>query len=361
MNRVHNFNPGPAVLPLSVLEKVRDEILDYQGKGMSILEMSHRGKVYEEIHNQCINLIKELLQVPDTHKILLLGGGATLQFGMIPMNFLWGDKSADYINSGAWAQKAIENAKKVGKVNIVWDGKDSNYTTLPSSNDIKVSTNAAYFHFTSNETIGGVQWQSWPQNINVPIVCDMSSDFMSRPVPVNQFDIIYAGAQKNIGPAGVTVVIIKESMLSKCPDKIINYLDYRLHVKENSLYNTPPVFAVWVTKLTLEWIKNLGGLKAIENQANEKAQMVYNVIDKYKGFYNCPVDPKCRSKMNVVFRLKSEELENKFLEEAKKHKLEGLKGHRSVGGCRASLYNALPMESVKALVEFMENFAKHNS
>ncbi len=362
MARIFNFSAGPSILPVTVLEKIRDEFVDYKGSGMSLVEMSHRGKIYDALHNECIALIKELLKVPDNYKIMILGGGATLQFGMIPMNFLWGNKTADFTNTGVWAKKAMDDAKKVGKVNVVWDGKADNYATLPDPKTIKASPDAAYFHMTSNETIGGVQWrQGWPETGNVPLFCDMSSDFMSRPVPVEKFALIYAGAQKNAGPAGATIVIMREDMLQRCPESIINYLDYRLHAKENSLYNTPPVFSIWGIKLTMEWLKSNGGLVAAEKTANERAKIIYDAIERSKGFYNCPVAPHCRSNMNIVFRMKTEELEAKFLEEAKKLKLDGLKGHRSVGGCRASCYNAMPIEGAKALAKLMDEFAKKNS
>lgn len=361
MARIFNFSAGPSILPVSVLEKIRDEFVDYKGSGMSLVEMSHRGKIYDALHTECIALIKELLKVPDNYKIMILGGGATLQFGMIPMNFLWGNKTADFTNTGVWAKKAIDDAKKVGKVNIVWDGKADNYASLPDPKTLKASDGAAYFHMTSNETIGGVQWQQgWPETGNVPIFCDMSSDFMSRPVPVEKFGIIYAGAQKNAGPAGGTIVIMREDLLQRCPESIINYLDYRLHAKENSLYNTPPVFSIWGIKLTMDWLKSIGGLPAAEKLANERSKIIYDAIERSKGYYRCPVAPNCRSKMNVVFRLKTEELEAKFLDEAKKLKLDGLKGHRSVGGCRASVYNAMPVEGAKALANLMDEFAKKN-
>ncbi|NLI79927.1 MAG: phosphoserine transaminase [Candidatus Riflebacteria bacterium] len=360
MARIFNFSAGPSILPVPVLEKIRDEIVDFQGKGMSLIEMSHRGKVVDEMHNQCLALIKELLGVPDTHKVLILGGGATLQFGMIPMNFLWGGKSADYTNTGAWAKKAIEDAKKVGKVNVVWDGKADNYLNLPDPKSLKASPDAAYFHMTSNETIGGVQWQDWPDVGNVPLFCDMSSDFMSRRVPVEKFALIYAGAQKNAGPAGACIVIMREDLLKKCPESIINYLDFRLHVKENSMYNTPPVFTIWAIKLTMEWLKGIGGLPAAEKLAAERSGIIYDAIARSNGFYTCPVPKACQSKMNIVFRMKTEELEAKFLEEAKKQKLDGLKGHRSVGGCRASVYNAMPVDGARALAKLMDDFAKAN-
>jgi phosphoserine aminotransferase len=360
MARIFNFSAGPSIMPVPVLEKVRDEFVDYQGKGMSLVEMSHRGKVYDEIHNQAIALFQELLGLPPNYKVMFLGGGATLQFGMVPMNFLWGGKSCDFTVTGAWAKKAYEDAKKIGTVNVLYDGKPDNYLNLPDPKSLKVTPGAAYVHLTSNETIGGVQWHDWPETGNVPLFCDMSSDFMSRRIPVDKFSLIYAGAQKNVGPAGAAVVIMREDLLERCPASIPAYLDYRLHVKENSLYNTPPVFAVWMIKLTMEWLKGQGGLPAAEKLAAERSKILYDAIERSAGFYTCPVPTTCRSKMNVVFRMKSEELEAKFLEEAKKLKLEGLKGHRSVGGCRASIYNAMPVEGVKALAQLMDEFAAKN-
>lgn len=360
MARIFNFSAGPSTLPLPVLEKVRDEFVDYQGKGMSLVEMSHRGKVYEEVHNQAVALFQELLGLPSNYKVMFLGGGATMQFGMVPMNFLWGGKSCDFTVTGTWAKKACDDARKVGNVNVLFDGKADNYMNLPDPKSLKVTPGAAYLHLTSNETIGGVQWPEWPETGDVPLFCDMSSDFMSRRIPVEKFSLIYAGAQKNVGPAGCSVVILREELLERCPPSIVAYLDYRLHAKENSLYNTPPVFAIWMIKLTMEWLKAHGGLPAAEKLAAERSGIIYDAIERSGGYYNCPVPKAARSKMNVVFRLKSEELEARFLEEAKKLKLEGLKGHRSVGGCRASIYNAMPVEGVKALAQLMDDFAKQN-
>jgi phosphoserine aminotransferase len=358
--RIFNFNAGPSTLPLPVLEKVRDEFVDYQGKGMSLVEMSHRGKVYEEIHNRAVALFQELLGLPANYKVMFLGGGATLQFGMVPMNFLWGGKSCDFTVTGTWSKKACEDAKKIGTVNVLFDGKPGNFMELPDPKSLKVTPGAAYLHLTSNETIGGLEWHGWPDTGDVPLICDMSSDFMSRRIPVEKFAMIYAGAQKNAGPAGASVVILREDMLERCPATIPAYLDYRLHVKENSMYNTPPVFAVWMIQLTMEWLKAQGGLAGAEKLAAERSGLLYDAIERHAGFYNCPVPKHCRSKMNVVFRLKTEELEAKFLETAKQLKLEGLKGHRSVGGCRASIYNAMPVEGVKALVQLMDDFAAKN-
>ena len=315
MARIFNFSAGPSTLPLPVLEKVRDEFVDYQGKGMSLVEMSHRGKVYEEVHNQAVALFQELLGLPPGYKVMFLGGGATMQFGMVPMNFLWGGKSCDFTVTGTWAKKACDDAKKVGSVNVLYDGKADNYLNLPDPKSLKVTPGAAYLHLTSNETIGGVQWQDWPETGDVPLFCDMSSDFMSRRIPVEKFSLIYAGAQKNVGPAGAAVVILREELLERCPPSIVAYLDYRLHAKENSLYNTPPVFAIWMIKLTMEWLKGQGGLPAAEKLAAQRSGIIYDAIERSGGYYTCPVPKAARSKMNVVFRLKTEELEAKFLEE----------------------------------------------
>lgn len=360
MSRKFNFHAGPSTLPVSVLEEMQRDLVDYKGMGLSLIEDSHRGATYEAVHNEAVALFRELLGVPESHKILFLGGGATLQFAMVPMNFLPAGKTAAYVNSGAWAKKAIEDAKKIGNVQTVFDGKGENFTTLPDPASVVVAPESAYLHFTSNETIGGLQWKGWPETGNVPMICDMSSDIFSRPVPVKKFAYIYAGAQKNLGPAGATVAIIREDMLERIPDTLPAYLTYKNHVENNSLYNTPPVFAIWTIKLVLERMKKLGGLAAMADHNARKAAVLYDAITKSGGFYNCPVDPKYRSDMNVVFRLPSEDLEKKFVKEAEALGMIGLKGHRSVGGCRASLYNAMPLEGSQALAAFMKDFATKN-
>ncbi len=360
MSRKYNFNAGPSTLPLSVLEELQQDLVDYKGMGLSLLEDSHRAPTYEAVHHEAVALFRELLGIPESHKVLFLGGGATLQFAMVPMNFLAAGKSAAYVNSGAWGKKAIEDAKKLGQVQIVFDGKESNFTTLPDPASVKVDPASAYLHFTSNETIGGLQWKGWPEAGEVPLICDMSSDIFSRAVPVKKFAYIYAGAQKNLGPAGATVAILREDMLERIPDTLPAYLNYKNHVENDSLYNTPPVFAIWAIKLVLERMKKLGGLAAMATHNTRKAAVLYEAIDKSGGFYRCPVDPRYRSDMNVVFRLPSEELEKKFVKEAEALGMIGLKGHRSVGGCRASLYNAMPLEGSQALASFMKDFATKN-
>ena len=357
MGRKFNFYAGPSTLPVPVLEKIRDEMVDTQGQGLSMIETSHRGGMYENMHNETIELLRSLLGVPADRKILLLGGGATLQFAMVPMNLLPKGATADYVHSGSWAKKAFSDAKKIGNVRLAWDGAASNYTTLPKAAELKAPADSAYLHLTSNETIGGVQWKQFPAAGAVPLVGDMSSDIMSRRVPVERFGLIYAGAQKNLGPAGLTVVIISDELVERGPKDLPTYLSYRSHAEENSLYNTPPVFAIWVMGLVMKWVKDQGGLEGIERRNGEKAAQLYRAMEASGGFYRCPVDPAVRSNMNVVWRLPSEELEKSFIDEATKAGMLGLKGHRSVGGCRASLYNAMPLEGAKTLASFMKEFA----
>lgn len=355
MERKTNFYAGPAALPLAVLQRMQHEAVDYHGLGLSLLETSHRSSEYGEVHNSAIALIRKHLNIPDNYRVLFLGGGATLQFAMVPLNFL-GSGFCDFTLTGAWANKAYKDAKVVGKVNVVYDGSQDNYTTLPDP--VRASEGAAYLHLTSNETIGGLQWQRFPDGGVAPLVADMSSDILSRPIPVERFGLIYAGAQKNLGPAGTTVVIIRDDMIERCPDTLPAYLNYRTHSESNSLYNTPPVFGVYVVKLVLEWIEEQGGVANLAAANEKKAALLYETIDTSGGFYACPVDTRYRSRMNVVFRLRSEELEKRFVAEAGEHGMIGLKGHRSVGGCRASIYNATSFEGVSKLADFMQEFAR---
>ena len=359
MSRIYNFSAGPCTLPLEVLEQVRDQFVDYRNLGMSLIEMSHRSQTVMEVHERARSLVRELLAVPDSHHILFLGGGATLQFGMIPANLLRGGHSADYTLSGNWAKKAVGDAKVYGRVHLAFDGSDDQFTTLPDPAGIKASDGAAYLHLTSNETIQGVQWKGFPE-IDTPLVADMSSDFMSRPVPMDRFSIVYAGAQKNIGPAGVAVDILREDVLERCPEDMPQYLNYRKHVDADSMLNTPPVFQVWMVERVLDWLKRQGGLRWAEQQAQKRSGILYEAIARSGGFYTCPVDESVRSTMNVVFRLPSEELEKRFIEQAAERGFNGLKGHRSVGGCRASVYNAMPIEGAEALASFMDEFAEAN-
>ena len=357
MKRVYNFNAGPCTLPLPVLEQVKEEFLDYRGKGMSIVEMSHRSKEYEDIQFGAASIISRLYDLPDNYKVLFLGGGATLQFSMIPLNLLPEGRSCDFTVTGSWSKKALADTKKVGKTNVVFDGEKHNYMVLPDPAGLKLDPKAAYLHITSNETIGGIEWTGFPETGDVPIICDMSSDFASRPLPIEKFGMIYAGAQKNAGPSGVTIVILRDDLLERCPERLMAYLSYKIHAAKDSMYNTPPVFAVYMLKLVMEWLLDKGGLGAAEKMATERSGLIYGAIEKNSAFYSCPVAGNCRSKMNVVFRLPTEELEKQFVAEAADEGMIGLKGHRSVGGCRASIYNAMPIDGARALADFMDDFA----
>ena len=355
MNRKLNFFAGPSTLPLEVLEELKENMVDYKGMGMSLIEASHRGKEYDEVHNEAAGLVSELLGLPDNYKVMFMGGGATLQFSMVPMNQLTGSRICDYAVTGAWGKKAFADAAKVGKAVAAYDGKGNNYTELPS--ELNISEGSSYLHITSNETIGGLQWQNWPDTGDVPLVVDMSSDIMSRPLPVEKFGLIYAGAQKNLGPAGVTLVVIRDDLLERSPDSLTSYLKYPTHADNNSLYNTPPVFSIYAVMLVLRRLKKLGGLKAVEAANKKKAAVIYDAIDASGGFYNCPVQKENRSVMNIVFTMADEGLEKRFVAEAEAAGMVGLKGHRSVGGCRASVYNSMPLEGAEELAEFMGKFA----
>ncbi|MDC7221480.1 MAG: 3-phosphoserine/phosphohydroxythreonine transaminase [Spirochaetales bacterium] len=361
MARKINFFAGPSVLPVEVLEELGKEMVDFKGSGLSLVETSHRSATYDEVHMGALNLFRELLQVPDNYKILFLQGGATLQFSMIPLNLMGQGGTCDFVNSGAWAKKALADAKKIGNVNVVWDGKDSSYMTLPEAASVKPSAGSSYLHLTSNETIGGVQWKEFPKTGDVPLVADMSSDILCRPLNVNDFGLIYAGAQKNIGPSGLTVVIVRDDLIERHADELTAYMAYKTHAEKDSLYNTPGVFPIWAMELVLKRMKSLGGLDAFEKMNQEKADLLYNVISQYSDFYNCPVDEKYRSVMNVVFTTPGEETDKAFVAQAAEKGMLGLKGHRSVGGCRASIYNSMTKEGVETLASFMEDFAKANS
>ena len=358
-DRIFNFNPGPATLPLQVLEQAKGEFVNYSSLGMSVTEISHRSKQFEAILEDTKKLFAEILEIPQNYKVIFLGGGASLQFSMVPMNFLGQGKSADYVVTGEWAKKAIKEAQMLGQPKIAAT-TEPDFKRMPKQSELKLDPNAAYVHITSNETISGTQWEKYPDLGNVPVICDMSSDIMCRKLDVSKFALIYAGAQKNLGPAGVTVVIIRDDMVEKCPEKMPTMLNYKTHVSKNSLYNTPPVFAIYMIKLVLEWVKGQGGLAKIESINNEKALLVYGILDKYPDYYKSAVDRDSRSIMNVTLRMGSEEMEKKFIEEAAKAGFHGLKGHRSVGGIRVSMYNALPLEGIQKLVSFMEDFKKRN-
>jgi len=358
MNRKLNFYAGPATLPVEVLEQLRDEMVDFHHAGLSMIETSHRGDMYETIHQETGRLLRELMGIPDDYDVLFLGGGATLQFAMVPMNLVGEGGFSEYTISGVWAKKAWEDAQKLGNAKAIFDGKADKYTGLPDPKTVVAADGAAYLHLTSNETIGGLQWKTFPTSAKVPIVADMSSDILSRPVNVKDFGLIYAGAQKNIGPAGVTLVIVRKDLVQRSPEKLPVYLSYKVHAENDSLYNTPPVFAIYAVHHVLKLLKDQGGIPAIQARNRKKSQAMYDAIDGSGGFYQCPVRKDVRSEMNVVFRLPSEELEKKFIAETEARGMLGLKGHRSVGGCRASIYNAMPVEGVQALADFMKEFAK---
>ena len=358
-NRKHNFSAGPCTLPLSVLEEAQAEFVDYQGAGMSLIEMSHRGKHFDDVANEAMALSMEVFGAPDDFAVLFLQGGALLQFSMIPMNLLKPGIKAGYFNSGTWGKGAITDAKAYGDIYVAWDGEEDNFSRMPTSSEIQLQDNTRYLHITSNETIGGIRIYEWP-DVDVPLVGDMSSDYMSRPIPWEKFDIVYGGVQKNLGPAGMAVVFIRKSILEETNKDIGRYLRYDIQESKGSMFNTPPVFTIYMLGKVLKWMKAGGGLAAMEANAAKKAGLLYQTIDQSNGYFNCPVEEKSRSHMNVVFRLPSEELEQKFLAEAGQADLLNLKGHRSVGGCRASIYNALPYESVEALTQFMQSFQKDN-
>jgi phosphoserine aminotransferase len=359
MTRAKNFNAGPAALPLPALERAQRELLDFENTGMSIMEHSHRGKAYEAVHNQTIALLRELLGVPETHHVLLLQGGASQQFAMIPMNLLNPGQAADYVLTGAWSKKAIAEAKTVGTARVAATTEvDGKFRRVPKPSEIKLDPSAAYVHLTSNETIDGVQFQDFPRTGGVPLIADMSSDLLWRPIDVANFGLIYAGAQKNIGPSGIALVIVRKDLVEKGRTDIPKIFRYATHAAENSLYNTPPTLSVYLVRNVLELVKQSGGLPAVERKNREKGDLLYAAIDARPDFYRCPVEKDSRSYMNVVFNLPTPELETEFVAAASKAGFVGLKGHRSVGGVRASIYNAVEREWVQALVAFMNTFHK---
>ena len=358
-NRKHNFSAGPCTLPLSVLEDAQAEFVDYQGAGMSLIEMSHRGKHFDDVANEAMALSMEVFQVPDDFSVLFLQGGALLQFSMVPMNLLHSGQKGAYVNSGSWAKGAITDAKEYGEVYTAWDGEADNFTRMPKTSEIALQENTRYLHITTNETIGGIRFAQWP-DVDVPMIADMSSEYMARPLPWEKFDIVYGGAQKNLGPAGMAVVFVRKSILENTNKSIGRYLRYDIHESKGSMFNTPPVFPIYMFGKVLKWMKAQGGLAAMESTAAEKSGSLYSTIDNSNGYFNCPVEAASRSHMNVVFRLPGEDLEQKFLAEATTAGFLNLKGHRSVGGCRASIYNALPKSSVAALTQFMDEFQNNN-
>lgn len=359
MTRKYNFCSGPATLPVEVLEQAREELLDWQGKGMSVMEMSHRSAEFVSIAEEAERDFRDLLSVPDNYKVLFLQGGATAQFSMVPMNLLRGKGKADYIDTGIWSRKAIDEAKRYGTVNVAATAKPNNYTRIPVQSEWQLDPEAAYVHYTPNETIGGVEFQWVPETGDVPLVADMSSNILSRPLDVTKFGCIYAGAQKNIGPAGLTIVIVREDLLGEAmPSTPIGY-NYKTAADNGSMYNTPPTYAWYLAGLVFKWLKRQGGVEAMAEVNRRKAEKLYQLIDA-SGFYNNPIDPSSRSWMNIPFTLKDESLNDKFLAEAEAAGLANLQGHRSVGGMRASIYNAMPEAGVDTLIEFMKQFEKQN-
>ncbi len=357
-NRIYNFNAGPAALPLAVLEDVQKDLLSYKGEGLSVMEMSHRSKTFDSIIKDAESAMKRVMNIPNGYKVLFMQGGASLQFAAIPLNFLGAGQSADYINTGAWSKKAIAEAKKLEKsVNVIATSEDKNFNYIPK--EYSVNQDAAYLHVTSNNTIFGTQWTDFPESGNVPMICDMSSDINCRKIDISKFGLIYAGAQKNMGPSGVTIVIIREDLIEKSPDNIPTMTSYKIIGGKDSLYNTPPTFGIYLAKLVTEWIENQGGLDELEKINRKKAGMIYDKLAS-TDFYRATVEKDSQSIMNITFRAPSEDLEKKFIAESLEAGMIGLKGHRSVGGCRASIYNAVPMKAVEALVDFMNDFEKNN-
>lgn len=357
-DRIFNFSAGPCTLPVEVLEEARDGMLNWKGSGMGVMEMSHRGKVFEGIHAQTQAWLRELVGIPEDYVILFLQGGASMQNTVVPMNFL-GDGTADYVVTGAWGKKSLEAASLVGSINKIYDAKASNYNTVPDLAELTYTDGASYVHFTSNETIQGVEFMSDPA-IASPLVCDMSSDILSRPFDVTKYAYIYAGAQKNMGPAGTTLVICRKDMLDRVPANMHPMLDLKLMADNDSMYNTPPCWGIYICGLVYKWLLDNGGLGSMHRTNQAKANAIYAAVDGSGGFYKGHAETHCRSIMNVTFTLPTEELTDLFVKEAKAAKMDGLKGHRSVGGCRASIYNAFPLEGCQALGQFMADFAAKN-
>jgi phosphoserine aminotransferase len=355
--RVYNFSAGPAVLPEEVLQRAREEMLDWQGSGMSVMEMSHRGKAFMKIAAQAEADLRDLLAVPSNYKVLFLQGGATAQFSAVPMNLLRGRRRADYISTGSWSQKAIEEGRRFCDLNVAATSEASRFTTVPPRGSWKLSSDAAYIHYTPNETIGGVEFHEVPDVGSVPLVADMSSTLLSRPIDVSRFGVIYAGAQKNIGPAGLCVVIVRDDLIGQAAPGTPIILDYKVQAEAESMYNTPPTYAWYIAGLVFDWLKRRGGLKAMAEINRRKSTKLYDAIDR-SGFYRNPVDPKYRSWMNVPFTLADNKLDAVFLKEAEAAGLATLQGHRSVGGMRASIYNAMPEAGVDALIQFMKEFER---
>ncbi|MBG9443216.1 MULTISPECIES: 3-phosphoserine/phosphohydroxythreonine transaminase [Cytobacillus] len=360
MYRALNFNAGPAALPEEVLKEAEKSLLNFGNTGMGIMELSHRSNEYQAVHDQAITRLRRLLAIPDDFEVLFIQGGASLQFSMVPMNLLGKDQAAHYILSGSWSEKALKEADKIGETVISASSKEQKYSFIPEFSQDDMPDNAAYLHITSNNTIYGTQWQSFPSNKKTPVVADMSSDILSRPLKVDQFDLIYAGAQKNLGPSGVTVVIIRKELLKRSSETLPIMLNYNTFANNNSLYNTPPTLSIYLLSLVLQWAEQIGGLQQIEKANEKKAKMLYDVIDESEGFYIGHAHKNSRSRMNVTFNLHSEDLSREFQIQAKEAGFVGLGGHRSIGGCRASIYNAVPEHHVEKLAAFMKAFKNNN-
>lgn len=359
MSKIYNFYAGPAVIYDEVLQQAKEEFSDFAGTGMSVLEISHRAKAFDTVMLEAEANMKELMGLGGDYRVLYLQGGASTQFSMIPMNFLQQGRTADYILTGTWSEKALKEAKKIGRTHTVYDGSELRYTHVPGEDELNFSSNPVYVHMTTNNTIYGTEFDYIP-GVKAPLIADMSSDILSRPMAFDKFSLIYAGAQKNLGPAGVTAVIIKKDLLESAGDVCATMLKYSTHADKNSLYNTPPVFSVYMVNLVLRHIKALGGLAAVEKTNREKAAYIYDAIDCSGGFYKGHADQKSRSLMNITFTMADSGLEKKFVAEGEAEGFIGIKGHRSVGGLRASVYNAMPVEGAKALADFMKEFMKQN-
>jgi phosphoserine aminotransferase len=360
LKRALNFNAGPAALPAPVLAKAEKEMMNYRGSGMGVMELSHRSKEFEDINERTKNLLRGLLTIPDDYEILFLQGGASLQFSMVPMNLLEDGSTASYVITGAWSEKALKEAQKIGNAMIAASSKLANYKTIPGTAEIDIPNESSYLHITTNNTIYGTQWHSIPEGLPIPLVADMSSDILSRPLNISSYGLIYAGAQKNLGPSGVTVVIIRKELLKRSRTELPSMLNYQVHADSQSLYNTPPTLSIYFLMLVLEWAEALGGVEQLELLSKQKAALLYDAIDSSDGFYTGHAEEKSRSLMNVTFTLGNEDLTSAFLHEAEESGFTGLAGHRSIGGCRASIYNAVPLENVEKLADFMNAFRNRN-
>ncbi|MGO4887481.1 3-phosphoserine/phosphohydroxythreonine transaminase [Anaerobacillus sp. MEB173] len=356
MKRAYNFNAGPSALPEEVLIKAQSELVNFNNTGMSVMELSHRSKEYEEVHNNAQNRLRELLNIPENYEVLFIQGGASLQFSMIPMNFLSENKVGNYVLTGSWSEKALKEAKLLGNTTIGASSKETNFDRIPALDEITMNEDDAYLHITSNNTIFGTQWNNYPKLGNGRLIADMSSDILSKPIPVEDFAMIYAGAQKNLGPSGITVVIIRKDLVAESKETIPTMLRYNTFANNNSLYNTPPTFAIYMLSEVLGWVKEQGGAEGIYARNKEKAGIIYDIIDESNDFYRGHAEKESRSLMNITFNLATDELNKKFLAEAKEAGFVGLNGHRSVGGCRASTYNAVTLEACEALRKFMIDF-----